>query len=47
MEESLLAMLEQKRNDKQAVIEKMSDPDILKNQKEYEQLVRDLKELDK
>ncbi len=47
MEESLANRLEKIRGDKQEVINKMSDPEVLKNQKEYEQLVRDLKEMDK
>jgi hypothetical protein len=47
MEASLMERLEKSRIDKDSIITKMSDADVLKNQKEYEQLVRDLKEIDK
>ncbi|HRZ29320.1 MAG TPA: hypothetical protein P5052_00745 [Candidatus Paceibacterota bacterium] len=47
MNNDLKAKLEKLRLDKNEVINKMSDPEVLKNQKEYESLVRDLKDIDK
>ncbi len=47
MEASLQERLEKSRIEKDEIINKMSDPEVLKNQKEYEQLVRDLKDVDK
>jgi peptide chain release factor 1 len=47
MDINLRTRLEKLRSDKDGVIQKMSDPEILKNQKEYEALVRDLKDIDK
>jgi len=47
MEASLMERLEKSKITKEEIITKMSDVEVLKNQKEYEQLVRDLKEVDK
>jgi protein subunit release factor A len=47
MDINLQTRLEKLRSDKIEVINQMSDPEILKNQKEYETLVRDLKDIDK
>jgi hypothetical protein len=47
MEASLMERLEKSKIAKEEIITKMSDVEVLKNQKEYEQLVRDLKEVDK
>jgi hypothetical protein len=47
MEVSLMERLEKSRIIKEDIITKMSDVEVLKNQKEYEQLVRDLKDVDK
>jgi len=47
MDTNLKEKLEKLRNDKTEIISKMSDPEVLKNQKEYESLVRDLKDIDK
>lgn len=47
MEESLKERLEKLRLEKSEIIALMSDPEVLKNQKEYEGLVRKLKEVDK
>ena len=47
MDNDLKARLEKLRIEKNEVINNMSDPVVLKNQKEYESLVRNLKEIDK
>ena len=47
MDESLKERLEKLRLEKSEVIARMSDPEVLKNQKEYEGLVRGLKDVDK
>lgn len=47
MEENLKERLEKLRLEKSEIIALMSDPEVLKNQKEYEGLVRKLKEVDK
>ena len=47
MDTNLKEKLEKLRNDKTEIISKMSDSEVLKNQKEYESLVRDLKDIDK
>jgi len=47
MDSILQERLDKLRNDKNEVIVKISDPEVLKNQKDYEALVRDLKEIDR
>jgi protein subunit release factor A len=47
MDINLQTRLEKLKSDKEEVIQKMSDPEVLKNQKEYEALVRGLKDIDK
>jgi protein subunit release factor A len=47
MDSNLYERLEKSKIAKEEIITKMSDAEVLKNQKEYEQLVRDLKDVDK
>jgi len=47
MDSNLYERLEKSKIEKEEIIAKMSDTEVLKNQKEYEQLVRDLKDVDK
>jgi protein subunit release factor A len=47
MTSDLQTRLEKLRERKNEVITQMSDPTVLKNQKEYELLVRELKDIDK
>ncbi len=47
MEEALQEKLNKLKQDKGDIISQMSDPEVIKDQKKYEQLVRGLKDLDK